>query len=82
MLTLNDIYCIVLALTKNNRLIFILDTLIFSIDNDISYSVMNNDEPNGCVLTQRKVFRSLEAILFIYHIVIFGVRRVRFKIYM
>ena len=47
------------------------------------YSVMNNSEPNGCVLTQRKVFRALEAFLLTYHgqlaVVNFGVRRVRFK---
>ena len=30
------------------------------------YSVMNKDERNGCVLTQRKVLRSLEAFLFTY----------------
>ena len=29
---------------------------------------MNNDERNGCVLTQRKVFRSLESFLFTYHV--------------
>ena len=28
----------------------------FSIENAFFYSVMNNDERNGCVLTQRKVF--------------------------
>ena len=44
---------------------------------------MNYDERNRCVFTQMKVFRSLEAVMFTYHVtldvIIFGVRHVRLK---
>ena len=50
------------------------------------YSVMNNDEQNGCVdpHTKESIFRSLSRLHITWQVavVIFGVRRVRFKIYM
>ena len=57
------------ALTKN-RLILRPYNFRFSFDNDIFYSVMNNDERNGCVLTQWKVLRSFEAFSFTYEVTI------------
>ena len=77
MFTLNDIYCIVLKVKgvlcheHLRKIDWFIDPIIwFSIDNDIFYSVINNDERNGCVFTQRKVFRSLEAFSFTYHVTI------------
>ena len=86
MFTINDIFHVILRVKgvlryehwrKINRF---LDSIIpFSIDNDIFYSDMNNDERNGCVFTQRKLFRSLEAFSFTHHVTISCCHRIRFK---
>ena len=34
----------------------------FSIDKDIFYSVMNDDERNGCFFTQRKFIKSVSCL--------------------
>ena len=86
MFTLNDIFHMVLRVKvflccKHWRIIDrFSDPIIpiFSWQRHL-YFVMNTNERNGCVITQRKVFRSL--ITWPLAVVIFGLRRVRFKIY-